>query len=327
MFCVAFAIIFVILNHCDEEHLPGFSGLDGVEGFLYWSVKGLGWSGVDLFFVLSGFLIAGLLFSELDKTGTLKISHFLLRRGLKLWPSYFVLLIVLGVTSTTNFIDYSGAIRFIGSILVHVLFLQNYLGLDGNGPTWSLAVEEHFYTLLPLFLLAVWGCDSSGSQRSKYLLSLSLLVISIVFILRVYRLQNEFHVDDFMFTHFRFDSLFYGVVCQYVWRYHNTRMRQILSHVKVLIVLAFFLIMPAMFLSRANPFMFTVGFNMLFIGYGIVLLLMVSNGLGRYENYAIIRMLAAVGQWSYNIYLWHFFLPVLLGGFVYFCAALAFKLI
>lgn len=303
------AIILVLLNHCDVNSLPGFSELNGFSGFVYWKLKGLGWSGVDLFFVLSGFLIGGLLFSELDKTGTIKVGRFLLRRGLKLWPSYFILLLVLGVTSTTSFVDHTTSLSFIGSISVHVFFLQNYLGLDGNGPTWSLAVEEHFYTILPFLLLASWGLG-----KNRYFLLLAFSMVGVVFILRVLQLNYGFHIDDFMLTHLRFDALLYGVICQYIWRYHNVSVHRILSHKKALILIVLLLISPAMFLSRANPIMFTIGFTMLSIGYGLILLLMVSEGLGKNENNVMFKLLAAVGQWSYNIYLWHFFLPSLLGG-------------
>src|SRR4051812_44086102 len=57
----------------------------------YWAC--IGWSGVDLFFVLSGFLIGGLLFQEIKTHGSLDIRRFLIRRAFKIWPTYFVYLV------------------------------------------------------------------------------------------------------------------------------------------------------------------------------------------------------------------------------------------
>ena len=59
----------------------------------------VGWIGVDLFFVLSGFLISGLLFTEYQRHGSIDFWRFILRRGLKIWPAYYLLLAVTAVFS------------------------------------------------------------------------------------------------------------------------------------------------------------------------------------------------------------------------------------
>src|SRR5688572_8009182 len=103
-----------------------------------------GWMGVDLFFVISGFLISGLLFSELEKGGKPDLWRFFVRRGFKIYPLFFLL--VLFTWLVVNYYTPSPALR---PYLQELLFVQNYLG--GIYPhTWSLAVEEHFYLLLML---------------------------------------------------------------------------------------------------------------------------------------------------------------------------------
>src|ERR1043166_5890812 len=67
------------------RHLPN----DNTSGVLHF-IQAIGWTGVDLFFVLSGFLISGLLFTEFNRTGKLDVKRFWLRRGMKIWPSYFL---------------------------------------------------------------------------------------------------------------------------------------------------------------------------------------------------------------------------------------------
>jgi peptidoglycan/LPS O-acetylase OafA/YrhL len=304
------AILLVICNHCDTGQIPGFPTFHGFEGFAYWKLHQFGWSGVDLFFVLSGFLIGGLLLSELEKTGSLNIARFLLRRGLKLWPSYFVLLLILGVTSTTDFVNYSSITSFVKSIAIHVLFLQNYFP-NSNGPTWSLAVEEHFYTLLPFVLLLLFS-SLSPALRTRAMSTVTIAVLGLCLLFRIHRLFNG-HVDyDYARTHLRFDSLFFGVYCQFMWRNHPSLIRKIASFRRGLLFAFAVLVAPAMFCARGNSFMFTAGFTMLTFGYSILLVVIVANGLGTYENRRAVKSIAAIGQWSYNIYLWHFFLPVLL---------------
>src|SRR5262249_23529139 len=105
-----------------------------------------GWIGVDLFFVLSGFLVSGLLFDEHLRQKKLSINTFLLRRGLKIYPAFWVLIIVtIFVNSTQNLPTPTKG------LIGELLFLQNYLAALWNH-TWSLAVEEHFYLGLALLL-------------------------------------------------------------------------------------------------------------------------------------------------------------------------------
>ena len=108
--------------------------------------KQSGWVGVDLFFVLSGFLIGGLLFREYRKYGALSFPRFFVRRGLKIYPPFIALVVATIVVRICT----AEPMRW-RDVLGEFLFLQNYLGKMWIH-TWSLAVEEHFYLLLPLVL-------------------------------------------------------------------------------------------------------------------------------------------------------------------------------
>jgi peptidoglycan/LPS O-acetylase OafA/YrhL len=107
-----------------------------------------GWVGVDLFFVLSGFLISGLLFTEYSRFLRVDISRFLIRRAFKLYPAFWIMLCLTLVVRTVR-----GEPIPPLSLSGEILFLQNYIGAIWNH-TWSLAIEEHFYLMLA-FLVVV----------------------------------------------------------------------------------------------------------------------------------------------------------------------------
>ncbi len=107
-----------------------------------------GWAGVDLFFVISGFLVSGLLFREYQANGNIDLPRFLLRRGLKIYPAFYVFLLVTTLYAALAGLDLPTWPQYIGE----VFYFQNY------GPhiwehTWSLAVDEHFYLFIGAFIL------------------------------------------------------------------------------------------------------------------------------------------------------------------------------
>ena len=119
-----------------------------------------GWVGVDIFFVLSGYLVGGLLFQEHQARGCLDWKRFLVRRGLKIYPAFYVWLAVAVAIAASRGHRPSQA-QFFGELL----FLQNYLG-NLRHHTWSLAVEEHFYLGLT-FLLASLARFARSAPFSK----------------------------------------------------------------------------------------------------------------------------------------------------------------
>ncbi len=104
--------------------------------FFYW-----GWTGVDLFFVLSGFLIGKQLWGELYTTGSINITSFVLRRGLRIWPLYYAMMLfflLVGSDKAPSWPDW--------------VMLSNYAQAR-YGRSWSLSTEEQFYLLMPTLLI------------------------------------------------------------------------------------------------------------------------------------------------------------------------------
>src|ERR1700686_137860 len=145
------AILLVLFNHMPAKDIH-WSLLSGLRSF--------GWTGVDLFFVLSGYLISSLLFRELNQTNTLNVGRFLLRLGFKIWPSYYVAYGLMVLSHTTSFALRGRSYQLLPLLLPqwpNLIFIQNYWPAAARWPhSWSLAVEEHFYIALPLLLLFLW---------------------------------------------------------------------------------------------------------------------------------------------------------------------------
>jgi peptidoglycan/LPS O-acetylase OafA/YrhL len=140
---------------------------EGIVGAVAWIWFQIGWLGVDLFFVLSGFLIGGLLVTELQKHGRIDITRFLVRRGLKIYPAYFVFIAYLMLMPAAKSFAQEGnawatTVEEWVRYWPNLLFLQNYVGSNPAGHTWSLAVEEHFYLTLPFALAALAAIGRVG---------------------------------------------------------------------------------------------------------------------------------------------------------------------
>jgi hypothetical protein len=154
----ALAIIVVVVYHA------------GIMGFpLPGRVHRFGWVGVDLFFVLSGYLIGGQLFAPLARGQGVNLRRFFARRALRIMPAYFVILtIYFLLPSWREYPEISPLWKFLISV-------QN-IGLHGGtafSHAWSLAVEDQFYLLLPLILLLAnrWRPherDHSLRHRSRW---------------------------------------------------------------------------------------------------------------------------------------------------------------
>ena len=153
------AILLVVFFHGFGFEF-GTTGLSGLPKLFVLATLP-GWMGVNLFFVLSGFLITGIL---LDSRGTAQFfKTFYVRRALRILPAYYLLLLVLWIVPRIGIVDHRQiSWQFIA---VSLLFLSNVANLFAvpmqYGPLWSLAVEEHFY---------LYGPRRSGSSRYAHLL-------------------------------------------------------------------------------------------------------------------------------------------------------------
>ncbi|WP_207426054.1 acyltransferase [Pedobacter sp. SYSU D00535] len=287
----AVAILLVLLNHLNLEGLENRVLLTFFNRF-----RIAGWIGVDLFFVLSGFLIGGLLFDEYKRTNNIDVKRFLIRRGFKIYPSYFVFLII---GTLINFLlgvqnDYIG-------LFYNAIFIQNYFPRIYDH-TWSLAIEEHFYILLPFLLLFLLKRPQFGKNLFWTFLIIGVVCLGLRFINVISPPEAyNFHAL-FGRTHLRFDSLFFGVFLCYIYKYYKEQMLQFLKQYQyTLAILSSIVITTPFIFARENNFwLSSLPLTLLYLAFGFVLIWFLQTK----EN-VFTSALGVIGTYSYSIYLFH----------------------
>ena len=265
------------------------------------------WTGVNLFFVLSGFLIGGLLFAEIRATGSLNVRQFMIRRAFKIWPAYYVYLLLLAYLCLKLGPPEGISVADLVPFLVHV---QNYFGrLDLLGPhTWSLAVEEHFYLALPLLLalvLALVPKLSLGTRRRGWTAAAPISGFIVLAIVCAWLRFLQGDLLPLILTHLCIDSLGFGVLLAFLFHYHPSTFERIARHRVLLMFGGLCLVALASAPGRTPDAwgyaLIPVG---LYLGYGAILVAMMAMPLARFQSWPL-RALTLVGFYSYSIYLWH----------------------
>lgn len=261
----------------------------------------LGWIGVDLFFVLSGFLVSGLLFREYQQYGRIAPGRFLLRRGFKIYPQFYLLVAVTLIVTLWN-----GPVNWREAI-AEVLFVQNYAtGLWAH--TWSLAVEEHFYLLLTLamVMLAKRGGDDPFRFLPRWIAGACAMILALRIITRFASpaISDYAHVFP---SHLRMDSLLFGVLLSYLSTFRQADVSQFVDRFGAwLPQISIGLLAPAAFLDQSDPWMYTVGFSSISIGFALLLLSALHpRKKATAARGVAARTFARLGQVSYGFYLWH----------------------
>lgn len=272
-----------------------------------------GWLGVDLFFVLSGYLVSGLLFSEYKKYGRLDVRRFLIRRGFKIYPAFYLLI---AVTVSVHVLALGRHIPW-KKVLVESFYLQSYFPeYQLWGPTWSLSVEEHFYLFLPLVILAALRFSRDRQDPFGVLLPFGVCLAAAVLGVRSWAALHPDgtpHWDLHIIwpTHHRMDALFFGVLISYMKHFRSQTLDALLPHRRwVAWVAAFALLGPAMLCHETSVWIHTIGYTMAYLAAGIIVVLVLEmpegSAISRWPGAAAAgSFLAWIGFYSYSIYLWH----------------------
>ena len=274
------------------RHLPNDNASDALS-----FIQSIGWTGVDLFFVLSGFLISGLLFTEFDKTGALDVKRFWLRRGLKIWPSYYF---VYGVAMLLTVIATNNT-QLLLKQAPNYIFIQNYMDHDARWThSWSVAIEEHFYLILPLLLLVL--IPAKLKKLPKILLFLCVFVLAFRVFLVFFR---DIPWTNFYYpTHMRIDSLCFGVLLGYFHQYNTDRFTKVGRRFWPLLLAApAVLVLANLFPVEQSAVSYTIGFTIFYLMFGG--LVVVARAYPEFGSSGPQRIIALAGVYSYTIYLAH----------------------
>lgn len=273
------------------RHLPN-KDTSGVLHFL----QTIGWTGVDLFFVLSGFLISGLLFADYDRNGRLDVKRFWLRRGMKIWPSYFL---TYGLAMIATII-WTGDLSLLISRIPNYVFVQNYMDPAIRWThSWSIAIEEHFYFILPLVLIVL------ARKKFAELPKVAVAICVAVLLQRVLLfLVTDLKWPNFYYpSHLRIDSLCFGVLISYLYHYKRESFARIGRWWPAFVTAAPLLALAYWLPLERSAFSYTAGFTIFYLMFGgLVVAARVHPNFGSSGPQ---RLLAWMGIYSYTIYLAH----------------------
>lgn len=264
-----------------------------------------GWAGVDLFFVLSGFLISSLLFQEWKARGGIDFRRFYIRRAFKIYPAFYLLLLTTVLINLARPGIPSHPVTW-KAMLAEASFVQNYF--PGVWPhTWSLAVEEHFYIALPIVLWLLYRRRRAHADPFRALPSIFMTVATIEIVLRIattWHLTTAATELRYMApSHLRIDALLFGVLLSYYRHFQPEKFDQLRMGIASLMLIVVTMILLAL-VPLNNLIMHTVGFTLVYFGFGLLLVRTID---ARPHKYAALLTapLAKIGYYSYSIYLWH----------------------
>ena len=304
----ALAVLAVIIYHVDVNYLPG--------GFL----------GVDLFFVLSGYLISSLIIKEYKKTGSVNLYNFYIRRARRLLPAvYFMITIGLVVMVLFNEVllrksHLDAIFGYIYSSNWWYIFhkLDYFDSFGAQSPfkhLWSLAIEEQFYMIFPLLFLLVnrkkKSKDGTYKLNKNFLyVVLGLILVSLIAHILLFDINNISRI--YFGTDTRAFSLLVGVVGAILYpmeRLHAkvTPQQNMIYSVVSLVAIAT-LITVMIYTSEYNTWLYRGGFLLVAI-LGLIVIISSGKQHTLMSRLLSFKPIVFIGKISYSLYLWHF--PVL----------------
>ncbi len=296
----AFAIIFVFFFHYGRL-FPHSEWTNTVSAF--------GWTGVDLFFVLSGYLIASQLFRKIAQQNTISLKEFFIKRFFRIIPAYVV------VVAIYFLLPFTHERESLAPLWKYITFTQN-IGLDVRtqgtfSQAWSLCIEEQFYFFLPLLLLLLVFFNSI---KKGFWILIALFLIG--FFIRYYTYQHLFTplTDEswlnwykwiYYPTWTRLDGLLVGVSIAVLLEFKPNLSRRILNYGNLLFISGLVIFAANYFVcADEESLVATVfGFPLVAIGYGFIVLSALSAKcfLHKYAS----KITTQIATLSYGIYLIH----------------------
>jgi peptidoglycan/LPS O-acetylase OafA/YrhL len=287
----AIAALLVVADHC---RVPGFNP---------------GYFGVDLFFVLSGFLITRLLVKEIDATGRLDLPRFYLRRLLRLAPALLLLLAVYVAVSPSLWPQFSVGEHVRDAALASV-YISDYAQAFWHLPrvlvhTWSLSAEEHFYLIWPFAVVLLTRIEPRWRIAALVILYVSATAWRIF----------EYNSMGWDVTYYRFDTRISGMVCGALLatclQYKATISEAVANKLGVLACAALAVCLSIGFWGAPWSMM---GMTNLAHLAAVGVIIAASVRTSWISSVLSLPWLVGLGTVSYGVYLWHYPAAVYLRG-------------
>jgi len=272
-------------------------------------VGAFGWTGVDLFFVLSGFLISRQLFGSIVRSGTFSLREFHFKRLLRILPAYFVVL------ACYFWLPWIHEREALPSLWKFLTFTQN-LGLDLRtsgtfSHAWSLCIEEQFYLLLPLALLVLLAMRARAVWLLPLISIFGLIARALVYVHRLAPIsdENAFGTAWYEWIYYptwsRLDGLLVGIALAALHEFRPQLRARLTAHGHRLLALAVVLWVAVygLFVEPESLTGSVLAFPAISIVYGVLVLAALSPTcfLSRHSSH-ITHWLATL---SYALYLTH----------------------
>ncbi|MFO0676207.1 MAG: acyltransferase family protein [Polyangiaceae bacterium] len=309
-------------------HLPALDGLRGVAvaGVIAFHADGAlrgGYLGVDLFFVLSGYLITALLLAERDARGTVDLRAFWVRRARRLFPALLAMMPFVALYARF-FVPTSELARVRADALATLAYVANWWTI-ANGRsywdlfaapsplehTWSLAIEEQFYVVWPLVVTAVFAASGARARRTLVVLTALLAAASAVAMTVTYDPASPSRA--YLGTDTRAAAILFGALLAMVAPPGRTYSGRVVRTIDV-VSLASAVVLGVLWatLGGEESFLYRGGFWLSEVAV-VAVVLAASCGrktvLGRVLAF---RPLVFLGTTSYGLYLWHWPVDVFL---------------
>jgi len=289
----AIAVISVIFYHADNS-IKNFKILSG------------GFVGVDIFFVISGFLITSIILKELNSTGSFSFKNFYIRRAKRIIPVLLLVFIIIFPFIWLFFIP-SSFIDFSKSLFSSLFFISNhhfYLSgelYDAENSllkplmhTWSLSIEEQYYIIFPLILTILFKFFKNKLLK-VFLILFSISLVSMIYIFQ----KNESLAFFSFFT--RFWELLLGSIVSILYT-HKKKIQK--TNHDFYSILGLLMIVFSIFFyndSTKSPYIPT-----LLPVLGTSLIIYFNNENGYVYKILSLKYLVFLGLISYSLYLWHY---------------------
>jgi peptidoglycan/LPS O-acetylase OafA/YrhL len=262
--------------------------------------------GVNAFFVLSGFLISYLLLQEKQTNGTINIKLFYLRRVLRIWPVYFSVVIAGIILSMLPYSDYSlKQISFpmLLTFLTNIDLAYHDISSLPLAVLWSVAVEEQFYLVLPLLIVAF-------GKKVFYSFPLFIL-LSFYF--------RYTHRHDFLILHYHTFSVFSALLVGCLIAFFSIE-KKLVSYIKKIprwVIAVVYISLLALIFYRNEIFRSEIGIpldNLVFSCFFAFIILEQNYCERSFYKMSQIKVLSRMGKYTYSLYAFHIITITLLAN-------------